>query len=62
MATPSSALEKVIAQFSQQPGVSSEDVSQLRTALASDPGLTTAMDAAATSGALHGLATSPRLS
>lgn len=56
MATPSSALEKVIAQFSQQPGVSSEDVSQLRTALASDPGLTTAMDAAATSGALHGLA------
>lgn len=56
MVTPNTALEGAIAHFAQQPGVSAADISQLRAALASDPGLTTQMEAAATSGALHGFA------
>ena len=37
MATPHPALEAAVAQFAQQPGVSPNEVAQLRAALASDP-------------------------
>lgn len=56
MATPHPALDAVINQFAQQPGVTPAEASALRVAIASDAGLTQRLDHAATSGALHGFA------
>jgi hypothetical protein len=58
MATHNPALDAAGAQFAQQPGVSPHKVAQLRAALASDPSLTAALGAAASSGTLHGFALS----
>jgi hypothetical protein len=54
MAKPHPALDAAVAQFAQQPGVSPNEVAQLRAALASDPGLTASLDTAANTGTLHG--------
>jgi hypothetical protein len=54
MATPHPALEAAVVHFAQQPGVSPNEVAQLRSALASDPSLAASLDAAANAGALHG--------
>jgi hypothetical protein len=56
MATRYPALDAAVASFSQQQGVTPADVSALRAALGSDADLTQRMEAAATSGALHGFA------
>ena len=54
MAPAHPALDAAVNQFAQQPGVTPAQVSALRAAISSDPDLTRRLDAAATTGALHG--------
>jgi hypothetical protein len=53
MATSHPALDAVVQQFSQKPGVTPADVAALQAALSGDANLTQRLDSAAASGALH---------
>lgn len=59
MVTLSTATERVLAEFSHQPGVTEDEVSNLRSSMANSPALATQVDAAIAAGHLQHFALLP---